>query len=67
MENTAVIQNWKTLIKPNKLNIKSNQDKTITINSKCSLPTQCIDWGQNKRNINLFVEALKNILRDLNL
>ena len=30
MENTAVIQNWKALIKPNKLNIKSNQDKTIT-------------------------------------
>ena len=42
-----------------------NKDKTITINSKCSLPTQFIDWGQNKRNVNLFVEALKNILRDL--
>ena len=30
MENTTVIQNWKALIKPNKLNIKSNVDKTIT-------------------------------------
>ena len=30
MENTTVIQNWKALIKPNKLNIKSNEDKTIT-------------------------------------
>ena len=29
MENTTVIQNWKALIKPNKLNIKSNEDKTI--------------------------------------
>jgi len=30
MENTTVIQNWAALIKPNKLNIKSNEDKTIT-------------------------------------
>ena len=30
MENTTVIQNWKALIKPNKLNIKSNEYKTIT-------------------------------------
>ena len=30
MEQTAVIQNWTALIKPNKLNIKSNEEKTIT-------------------------------------
>ena len=30
MENTTVIQNWAALIKPNKLSIKSNEDKTIT-------------------------------------
>ena len=30
MENTTVVQNWKSLIKPNKLNISSNEDKTIT-------------------------------------
>jgi DNA-directed RNA polymerase subunit alpha len=30
MENSTEIQNWKALIKPNKLNIKSNEDKTIT-------------------------------------
>ena len=30
MENSTAIQNWKALIKPNKLNIKSNEDKTIT-------------------------------------
>ena len=29
MENPTVIQNWKALIKPNKLNIKSNKDKTV--------------------------------------
>ena len=30
MENATIVQNWKALIKPNKLNIKSNEDKTIT-------------------------------------
>ena len=30
MENSTIIQNWKALIKPSKLNIKSNEDKTIT-------------------------------------
>ncbi len=30
MENSTVIQNWKALIKPSKLNIKSNEDKSIT-------------------------------------
>tara|TARA_B100001123_G_scaffold439254_1_gene575736 strand:- start:459 stop:1484 length:1026 start_codon:yes stop_codon:yes gene_type:complete len=30
MENSTLAQNWKALIKPNKLNIKSNDDKTVT-------------------------------------
>jgi len=30
MESTLVNQNWKSLIKPSKLNIKSNDDKSIT-------------------------------------
>ena len=30
MENTTIGQNWKALIKPNRLNIQSNDDKTIT-------------------------------------
>ena len=30
MESTIINQNWKTLIKPNKLNIESNEDKSIT-------------------------------------
>ena len=31
MENTLISRNWKTLIKPNKLNIKSNNDKSSTV------------------------------------
>jgi len=30
MQNTIINQNWKSLIKPNKLNIESNDDKSIT-------------------------------------
>ena len=30
MENTIINHNWKDLIKPNKLNIQSNEDKSIT-------------------------------------
>ena len=30
MENATITQNWKALIKPSKLNIKSNEDKTLT-------------------------------------
>ena len=30
MENTIVAKNWKSLIKPSKLNIKSNENKSIT-------------------------------------
>ena len=30
MENTTINQNWKALIKPNKLQIENNTDKSIT-------------------------------------
>ena len=30
MQNTIIDKNWKALIKPNKLNLKSNEDKSIT-------------------------------------
>ena len=30
MQNTITIQNWKSLIKPSKLNIKNNEDKSIS-------------------------------------
>jgi DNA-directed RNA polymerase subunit alpha len=30
MQNSTVTQNWKSLIKPNKLNIKNNEDKSVS-------------------------------------
>ena len=29
MENTIIDKNWKSLIKPSKLNIQSNEDKSL--------------------------------------
>ena len=40
MENTTIIQNWKALIKPSKLNIKSNEDK-----SSCDLIAEPLEKG----------------------
>ena len=31
MQNTIINQNWKSLIKPGKLNIENNKDKTVTV------------------------------------
>ena len=30
----------------------------LRVRSQCSLPTQCIDWGKNKKNVQRFVTAL---------
>ena len=32
---------------------------SIRITSKCSLPTQCIDWGKNKANVEKFLAEIK--------
>ncbi len=29
---------------------------TIEVTSKCSIPTQCVDWGKNKKNVTRFFE-----------
>jgi hypothetical protein len=31
----------------------------ILVTSSCALPTQCIDWGKNKRNVKKFINALE--------
>ena len=30
----------------------------VRIRSECALPTQCIDWGSNRRNVETFANAL---------
>lgn len=33
-------------------------DNSISVTSKCALPTQCIDWGKNKDNIVKFMTEI---------
>ena len=40
MENTAIRQNWKALIKPSKLKIENNDDKSIT-----TVPAEPLEKG----------------------
>lgn len=38
------------------------QDNSISITSKCALPTQCLDWGKNKANVDKFIaEIMKHL------
>lgn len=31
----------------------------LMLRSECALPTQVIDWGKNRQNVELIVEALR--------
>lgn len=44
------------------ISIRIAQDKSIVIESKCILPTQCIDLGKNKKNVEKFKAQLKTFL-----
>lgn len=35
----------------------------IDIESRCGLPTQCFDWGANKRNVQRFIAKLEHAER----
>lgn len=34
-------------------------DNSISVTSKCALPTQCFDWGKNKTNVVKFMVEFK--------
>lgn len=42
-----------------KIQINFLPDNSISITSKCGLPTQCQDWGKNKKNVETFINELK--------
>jgi hypothetical protein len=33
-------------------------EAVIRVRSNCSMPTQCLDWGRNKKNVMAFKQAL---------
>ena len=35
-------------------------DRSISVTSKCALPTQCLDWGKNKANVRKFMDEIRN-------
>lgn len=35
-------------------------DNSISVTSKCALPTQCFDWGKNKANVVKFMAEIRN-------
>jgi hypothetical protein len=39
----------------------SIEGMTATIVSKCLLPTQCIDWGKNKKNVTTLLNMLRRL------
>lgn len=41
-----------------KIDIKVGDMGSVMVKSECSLPSQFIDWGKNKRNVNTFFKML---------
>ena len=41
-----------------KITLNRETDNLINISSKCAFPLQCVDWGKNKKNVNMIVELL---------
>ena len=46
------------------IDIELFPDLMLTITSKCKLPTQCIDWGKNRRNVRKFLIRLEEFLEE---
>jgi hypothetical protein len=45
-----------------KLTVEVEDDGTVVIRSQCSLPTQCFDWGKNKKNVQRFLDEFRKEL-----
>jgi len=43
-----------------KIHINFLTDGSISVTSKCALPTQCVDWGKNKKNINYLLNNIQS-------
>lgn len=35
-------------------------ENSVSVTSKCAMPTQCLDWGKNKANVDKFMMELRN-------
>ena len=42
-----------------KIVIEFLPDEVVSVTSKCSMPTQCFDWGKNKANVWQLIAAIE--------
>ena len=42
-----------------RVQINFSPDNSISVTSKCALPTQCLDWGKNKANVMKFMAEIR--------
>jgi hypothetical protein len=42
-----------------RITIKFHRDGSLSITSRCALPTQCFDWGKNQANVTILIEELR--------
>jgi hypothetical protein len=42
-----------------KVTIEFISEDSISITSTCALPTQCLDWGKNKANVELLMAEIR--------
>ncbi len=38
-------------------------DRSLSIESKCVLLTQCLDWGKNRKNVEVFLQVLQALIQ----
>lgn len=36
-------------------------DRALMVTSRCFLPTQCLDWGKNRRNVMHFLSVVEHL------
>jgi hypothetical protein len=44
------------------INVGIDSDGTVWVESSCKLPTQCLDWGKNRRNVTAFLGHVSRFL-----
>lgn len=45
-----------------KIAVEVSHDGVVTARSECLAPTQCIDWGKNRRNVGEFFDEVSRVV-----
>ncbi len=44
-----------------KITVQMLRDGSLSITSRCGLPTQCFDWGKNEQNVSMRIAELRKL------